>query len=217
MIGEILSRLMFEASLKTMDLSRITHIPQPTLHKIVTGKSLNPRYTTLKTIADYFSISVEQLKGEAPLPSNIVKSPLDLINKPSGRIYLLSNEMLKHSGDLSTVISDAIIPGNANFQSNCFALNMPDTSMEPLFPIGSILVFNTNIIAVERQYILVHLKNEDVVVFRQLLVDGNDRYLKALNMDFKLRELHEVDIIKGTLIESRNNFVIAPKALKSLN
>jgi len=196
-----------------MDLSRITHIPQPTLHKIATGKSLNPRYTTLKTIADYFSVSVEQLKGEAPLPFSMVKSPLDLTNQPNGNIYLLNNETLKHSDDLSKITSDITIPGNTNFQSNCFALNMPDTSMEPLFPMGSTLVFNTKIVAVERQYILVHIKDEDVVVFRQLLIDGNDRYLKALNMDFKLREMHDVDTIKGTLVESRNNFIMMPEAL----
>lgn len=212
-LGEILSRLMFEAKLKTMDLSRITQIPQPTLHKIATGKSLNPRDATLKKIADYFSISVEQLKGKKPLPQNISVPLLKLPDEDVGNIFLLTQDMLHSNTDLSALPSNISISGNASFRSHCFAIKMPDISMEPLFPKESILIFNSNISPTERQYILVYLKAEKSIMFRQLLIDGNDRYLKALNPDFKLRELHSNDIIKGTLVESRNNFITLPMTL----
>ena len=48
--------------MKPMDLARELDIPQPTIHRIVSGKSTCPHERSLIPIADFFNISVEDLK-----------------------------------------------------------------------------------------------------------------------------------------------------------
>lgn len=42
-------------------------MPQPTIHRILTGESTEPRLSTLKPLADYFGVSVSELRGEGVL------------------------------------------------------------------------------------------------------------------------------------------------------
>jgi transcriptional regulator with XRE-family HTH domain len=56
------------------ELARRTDVPQPTIHRILTGESRYPTPKTLKPLADYFGVSMAQIWGEEPLPS--YKEPL---------------------------------------------------------------------------------------------------------------------------------------------
>ena len=71
MLSSILNRLLFEKKMKPIDLARKLGIPQPTMHRIVTGKSPNPHKSNLEPLAEYFDVTVAQLKGEDPLPANL--------------------------------------------------------------------------------------------------------------------------------------------------
>ena len=42
-------------SVTEAQLARATEIPQPTIHKILSGKTTDPRISTLQSIANYFS------------------------------------------------------------------------------------------------------------------------------------------------------------------
>jgi SOS-response transcriptional repressor LexA len=83
---------------------------------------------------------------------------------------------------------------------------MMDTSMEPLFPKMSLLIFDPNESYQDRSYVLVHLTHQKKPVFRQILIDADQQYLKPLNSDlseFNMRILHTEDKILATLVESR--------------
>lgn len=53
--------------MKPVDLARALDIPPPTIHRLVTDKSTRPYKSSLKPIADFFSIDMKQLLGEEPL------------------------------------------------------------------------------------------------------------------------------------------------------
>lgn len=58
-------------------------------------------------------------------------------------------------------------------------------------------------------YVVVSLKTHPEAVFRQLLIDANKKYLKALSPDleqFPMIALQESDEICGTLVQTRRNF-----------
>jgi phage repressor protein C with HTH and peptisase S24 domain len=44
------------------ELQRETGVPQPTIHRIITGESNDPRTKTLQPLADYFGVSVADLR-----------------------------------------------------------------------------------------------------------------------------------------------------------
>ena len=50
-ISEILRTLMHYKNVRIVDLVNATSIPQPTLHRIATGKTTNPKPKYLKIIA----------------------------------------------------------------------------------------------------------------------------------------------------------------------
>ena len=206
-LSAILKRLLFQKDLKPVDLARKLNIPQPTIHRIVTGKSTRPYRSSLEPIAKYFSLNVEQLLGEEPLPSESLETDgnhILTINKVK-HIPLIPWEKL-----LTTTTvrydNDELIPFLGNISDKSFATVMPDSSMEPVFPQSSILIFDPSKIPKDRSYVLVKLHDRNPPVFRQLLIDLDHKYLKPLNPDlnmFKMRLLEENDKIYAVLIESR--------------
>lgn len=62
---------MFKKDIRTTQLAREIDVPQQTLQRIVAGLSPSPHRKTLEPLAEYFSISVDQLTGKKPLPDEL--------------------------------------------------------------------------------------------------------------------------------------------------
>jgi SOS-response transcriptional repressor LexA len=210
-LSSILKTLLFQKNMKPIDLARELDLPQPTIHRLVTGKSTRPYKSSLEPIADYFNISVDQLIGEEPLLADwqpevtkaqelqtFIIKPVPLIPWAGLSQLNQSSQQAKKKLVITGSISDA-----------CFAVMMNDHSMEPLFTKGSFLIFDPNKKTLDRSYVLVKLAHKDQFIVRQLLVDVDERYLKPLNPDsgiYKMRCLETDDTIIAVLFESRTNF-----------
>jgi phage repressor protein C with HTH and peptisase S24 domain len=59
-----LQALMAARGLSEGALSRLTQVPQPTIHRILKGRSADPRDGTLRPIASVFRITVEELRSD---------------------------------------------------------------------------------------------------------------------------------------------------------
>ncbi len=208
-LSQILKRLLFEKNIRPSNLAKKLKMPLPTIHRIVTGKSTRPHQSSLNAIAKYFKVSVKQLIGEEALiyetfqpifssSPNLVKT-IPLINwKDINNINNLNKTNIKQNIAVGNKIND-----------HCFALIMNDHSMSPLFPKETILIFDPTKKLTDRSYILVKLKEIDIPIFRELLIDIDYKYLKPLNPDlniYKMRVLMENDIIIACLVESRINY-----------
>ncbi len=193
------------------ELAREVDLPTPTVHRLVTGKSTRPYESSLKPIADYFSIDIEQLLGEKPIPP--LKEPAEQNNKALGAssigyIPLVPWEQLQSGNNEA---NHNKVPFVGAIGIGGFATVMPDTSMEPLIQRGSTLILDPSIMPVDRSYVLVKLHETKAHVLRQLLVDADNRYLKPLSPElsaFKMRLLHDEDKIIACLVEARHNFRI---------
>lgn len=62
-----------EGNLSENQLSRNTGVPQPTIHRVLSGRVEDPRDGTLRPIAEYFGVTVEELRTELPEPGNGVR------------------------------------------------------------------------------------------------------------------------------------------------
>lgn len=72
-IARILTELMARERLSDNDLAARTGVPQPTISRIKSGDSRDPRDSTLRPLAEYFRISLSQLRGDVPLPTEQVE------------------------------------------------------------------------------------------------------------------------------------------------
>jgi len=80
--------------------------------------------------------------------------------------------------------------------------------MDPVFPKNTFLIADPDKHAKDRSYVIAKLSNFDEPIFRQLLIDAHDRYLKALSPDFdqyKMTRLNENDKILSTVIQAKRD------------
>lgn len=210
-LAAVLKRLLFERDIKAVDLARAVNLPPPTIHRLITGKSTRPYESSLQPIADYFSIKMEQLLGEKPLPlddnfQHLNHSSQDLKKSGIVQVPLVPWNDLDHDTKKE---SDNKIPFIGSISANGFATIMPDTSMEPIIQRNAMIIFDPSVNPTDRSYVLVKLHETNAYVLRQLLVDADHHYLKPLHPDlkaFKMRLLHKNDEIIGCLVETRHHF-----------
>lgn len=75
-----LTALMQQQKLSSSELARLTGIAQPVIYRLMTGQTENPQILTIKPIADYFTINIDQLMGFSSLNSPKSLSNMDLHN-----------------------------------------------------------------------------------------------------------------------------------------
>jgi len=217
-ISDILNRLMFEQKIRTTELARRTGLPQPTVHRIVTGTSPSPHHTSLKPIAKYFHISVNQLLGHEPIPQ---LTETEATQQPV--VHSIPTITWKEAENWNTLKTDKKLFADRNrvyttksMSNDAFALIMNDDAMFPLFPEGSTLVFDPNIPPKKNYYVLVKLKHENHLIFRQLAADKKKQFIRPLNPDveqYNIIFLDKQDRIFGVLAESRREYVLPKHGL----
>jgi SOS-response transcriptional repressor LexA len=203
-LNDVLNRLMFQERLRVTELSRRTGVPQATLQRIVMGTIEKPRQASLQPIADYFKVSIEQLKGLQPIswlsptaPEEIGWTEVPLL--AWDEVAAKPGQHTKERG----LYTDVKLGGEA------FAVTVKDASMEPLFPLGTLLILDRSKIPADRDYVVAMLKDYPQAIFRQLVLDGPHRYLKPISPDFEnysMNLMSEDDTIIGVLVQTRRNY-----------
>lgn len=65
-----LSSLLKKHNISESDLARTLNLPYNTIHRLVTGHTIDPRISTLKAIAGYFKVKLDALLGPECLSVN---------------------------------------------------------------------------------------------------------------------------------------------------
>lgn len=195
-----LKQLMAKEGLTTASLARLTGIGQPVIYRMISGETDNPKIATLIPIADYFNISISQLVGDLDLQQNrleISKVPL-----LSWEEAIHWQEIIPNRKNQRTVVTTDKVSDNA------YALVTKDTTMQPKFPENTILIINPEVEPKNKDYVVVHLADQNEATFKQLLFDGSQKYLKPLNTDFAVTPIHNNKTCHflGVLAEARMRF-----------
>lgn len=208
-IGENLQKLLkLHGDLSLSDLARETQIPQPTLHHIMEGKTKKPRRQALEALANFFSISIPQLTGAIPLSPTIPDSIKDTLKISTVPLitWELAKDWNRDNHDLSKF--DEVIL-DKQVDKNAFAVQLQDSSMEPLFQEKSILIFDPTKNPKERDFVLVYISKTNSILFNRLFVDNKNFYIKQERQDGNadlIKLTPSKDHIIATLIEARLQF-----------
>ncbi len=210
-ISQILKRLMFERDLKTAELARMMGMPQPTLHRIVEGTSSRPHMPSLVQIANHFGLTLKQLHGQDPIPW---LTPIDLDVGTSNweKVPLLEwheLSLLNNKNKEDQLILKPIVISDATFVGRSFAIRMPDSSMDPQFPVNTTLIFDEERAVKDRGFALIHRQSEQRFVFRQLIFDGMQMFIRPLSQDLRdltLQPLDDNDVICGMLVQTKQDY-----------
>ena len=197
--------MRIHGNISVSELARLTGIPQPTIHHILTGSTKNPRKKALEELSRFFSLSVEQLIGNEPLPTIIpdgVKKDLQISTIP-----IVEWDLLKNWPASKTDIQESQeVLLNKTVATDSFALVIHDDSMLPRFQQNTLLIFDSGKTPKDRDYVIVYLSKSHTIEFNRLFYENNAFYLRHDLGDgnLQLTKLDpSYDRILGILIEER--------------
>ncbi len=208
-LHQILRQLMGEVHVSEAELARRTKIPQPTLHRILSGSTKSPRGASLAPLANFFSVTINQLLGEDPLPANRIPGtynpriqgwkPVPLINmKDAARWSELQSEISNWDKWVSTDVAVG---------ETAFGVLVQGNSMSPRFEEGTILIVEPQREPKDRDFVIGVVENQSTAVFKQILIDGEERYLKSLNDDYRTVVMQNNSKVIGCVVQARTDFL----------
>ena len=104
-ISDVLIDLLKQSHINESELARRVNLPKATINRIMSGRTPDPRASTLLAITDYFNISIEQLMGKNPLGSISANVDQKNISK-----ITIEEELLKEILDKAIALKHTAIP-----------------------------------------------------------------------------------------------------------
>ena len=199
-LNNTLEYLIKKWGININQLHKHTGIPLSTLKRLKLNKQNNPTLASLAPIANYFSVSLDQLTGREALPkkgnkqTNDLKVPLihwkDILNTPKIRNYLAFSSVL---------IRDVTL------HENSFALVLKGNNSNN-FLAGSLLVIDPSLKGRNRDFIIVHKKGGYKTQLMQKIIYANKTYLKNLSNESEIIIFSDIHKIIGAVIQIRMNY-----------
>jgi len=198
-----LNMLMARDRLNSNELARKISIPATTIKRIRNNEQANPTITTLLPIAQFFSISLNQLIGnEALLSSNEICSKERL-----HKIPLLSwHECMDHAFlDLKKYHRQ--VSTERNVSAKAFALKIEDHDLE-FFHKDSILIIDPEKKPETSDFVVVGNVEQNSVAIRKYIIEIDNIYLKPLVVGVGVSTLSSNHKILGVIIQYKVNLKI---------
>lgn len=203
-LAAVLKSLMREKNISVTELARQTEISQPVLHRLATGATYNPQIETLLPIARFFAVSIEQLIGNTPLP--VTKNIKNIIQDWTRLPLLALNQVINWLEHPSSIILKKFVRTDIPVSKNSYAIQLSDSTMQPRFFEGTLLIIDPEYSPENQDFVVAQLHNQKTVTFKQLLVDGENHYLKPLNPDFPIIRMIHNDRVLGTMVQARIDY-----------
>lgn len=202
-VSAVLNRLIASTGTSESELARRIEIPIATLNKLKTGRVVDPKASTLLLIANYFSITVDQLIGHAPF---------EVLNTRT----LSYVPVLKTSDLLGTKVNQLTYDNHKewvsferndnSFARSLFALNVLGDAMWPYFDENTTIIVDQDLEVANKKCVVVYLAESNEIVLRQVFIDGNSLIVKPINSMFKTVTLTPNDRVLGVVIHSIRAF-----------
>lgn len=209
-LHEVLEKLMEEVAINEAELARKTDIPQPTLHRILSGATKSPRGNSLAPLANFFSVTINQLMGVDPLPEDRVAGTHNTRIYGWTPVPVISMEEAANWGKFQTELRSQNwknwVSTDLSVSDAAFAVMVKGDAMSPTFNEGTILVIEPELKPKNRDYAVVAIKGHTNAVFKQYLIDGDDTYLKSINDEFRTIQVDKSNTIIGTLVQARTDY-----------
>ena len=177
-------------------------ISQPTLQRICAGTSQDPNVSTVRQIAGYFGVTMDDLLLRDLSTGKLVPAPApNTRGGPNiqGLVPVLTSvqagEWREIAGTFQHDDAQMWLPCPVKRCANMFALIVEGESMrnlhsQPSYDPGDIIFVDPNLAAKPGDRVVVRLESQEAATFKQYLEEDGCKLLKALNPDWKPRYIH---------------------------
>jgi SOS-response transcriptional repressor LexA len=202
-LAENLQRLLFEKKMKPIDLARELNLPQPTIHRLVTGKSTRPYKSSLMPIAEFFGITMDQLLGDEPLPGFLGKNDNVGNYETILHIPILSwQEAITWPS--TNKQTHSTITTEYEYSQNAYALFVEEDGLENLTR-GTALLVDPVLKPEHRDFVIVHKSGQIIPTLKQILFDDGQMYLKPLIQGYNITVFTTEHTILGIVLEFKKH------------
>lgn len=185
------------------ELSKRVKMQQSTLQRMLTGEVKDPKYTTLKHIAEYFKVSPIDLIEcdlQDPAPKTVVDVEGDPYLVSFKNIPVLGNAQLGNGG-FWTEMQYPVGSGDGyirwpSFDEDAFALKCSGDSMVPRIKEGEYVIIEPNHIFKPGDEVLVVTDEGEVMVKTFLFERDGFYHLLPVNEDHAPIRLHKSKAVK---------------------
>lgn len=179
-IAQNLSELMAIRNTTETKVAQELDIPVMTVRRLLSGETTDPRVYTLKTLADYFNVTVDTLLAPN---SKINPNHLNHHSRPTF-IPVFDWETAKHAGSLELKKWKEWLPitieQSQGLGANAFALESRP-SMYPRYSQGTVFVFDPELTPSDGDLVLVNLRENNELTLRSLYIDPPEWELHPIN------------------------------------
>lgn len=189
------------------ELAKNTRIPQPTMHRLVTGDIKDPKYALLKRIADYFKVTVEELVENDLTKTN---PECNVSSLPESlhfaQVPVVGGAQLGNGGHwVNLQYPVGYGDGFINWPTRdpeAFALRCSGDSMKPRIKDGEYVVIEPNHSYLPGDEVLVITKDEQVMVKTFLYERDAEVMVMSINEEhlpirFALKEIESIQYVAG--------------------
>jgi transcriptional regulator with XRE-family HTH domain len=173
-LNQRLSQLMNEKNINLSSLAQKAGLAIGTVQKMLTDSHCNPTISSLESICDALNVSISYLIGRHENPNFTPEIDVPLLNWGT-----LTEDLLNLSK--KPFSKNKNISSSFPLSENSFALKIIESSMMPIFPMGTTLIFDKNKAYYDGCYVLVYLNVKNEYAFKRLLIDKPNLYIKSIN------------------------------------
>jgi len=199
-LNNTLEYLIKKWGININQLHKHTGIPLSTLKRLRLNKENNPTLASLAPIANYFSISLDQLTGREALPKKNNKQ-IDGLTIP----LIHWKDILNISKNRNHLAFSSLLIRDITLNENSFALVIRDNNTTN-FLAGSLLVIDPSLKGRNRDFIIVYKKGETKPQLMQKIIYENKIYLKNLTIESEIIKFSDLYKIIGVVIQIRMNY-----------
>ncbi len=186
------------------DLSRTIGIKPAALQYLLSSDAQSSRFTF--ELAHALNVRTEWLSAGVGVMTD-QQDPLYQLARTYNRIPLMSIDETRifqseAQRDLESSPTQWIF-ASKTLGDYCFAVQLTDTSMKPIFPKGAIIILDQEKRALNNSYVLIKLIKQNEIIFRKLSLSAQPKII-PLNSDmYNSIDLDNKDKILGCAVEVR--------------
>lgn len=181
------------------ELARATSLPQPTVHRLITGETQDPRISTLTILANYFEVTLDYLLAPHTTTSSSKSQSVPII---------AWNDILGFFSDRKNILAthreEEWASTELSLSNDAFAL-YSRPAMEPRFPRGTLLFIDPAATLQDGDLVLVAYDNQQIAL-RGLLLDGDRKILHSVVSAQDPEPINKSKRILGVLMQSKFTF-----------
>lgn len=207
-LSTVLPRLMEQFNVDDAKLSKVTDVPASTIARMRKNTQANPTTSTLRPIAQYFGISIDELIGDKPLSN---PATLQIEDDEENTIVTLPvltwDQVDEWVSGVSTQLNGQLtqwLKTEHDVSDHSFSIPVTSDSFGSLFRKGSLLLFDPLLTPKDGDLVLIQFRDSKQVALRKIIIDGEDIFVSSVNPEIKeTKRLTDASYLLGVLFETR--------------